>query len=145
MPSVFDVAEGILELLPENFTTTWKLQKLVYYAQAWHLVWDAEPLFNKPIHAWAHGPVCPELYKRHRGKFNVSTVRGDASTLNESQREIVEIVVDHYGLLSGQQLRDQTHVEPPWQDARRGLSPRDRGESEITHDAMVEYFGALSG
>ncbi len=151
MSLVFDVAECVLETmrtLPEHAetrVTTWKLQKLVYYAQAWHLVWDEEPLFDEPIHAWAHGPVCPALYRRHKGVFTVSTVRGKADRLNSDQQESVAVVVGHYGGLSGQELSDLTHSEPPWRDARKGLSPRDRGEREITHDALVEYYGALSG
>ena len=34
-----------------------KLQKLLYYAQAWHLAHTNAPLFNKEIKAWTHGPV----------------------------------------------------------------------------------------
>ena len=39
-----------------------KLQKLVYYCQAWSLVWDEEQLFKDEIQAWANGPVAPYLY-----------------------------------------------------------------------------------
>ncbi|WP_307850044.1 MULTISPECIES: type II toxin-antitoxin system antitoxin SocA domain-containing protein [unclassified Saccharopolyspora] len=41
--------------------TAMKLQKLVYYSQAWHLVWDERPLFDEPVQAWANGPVVPDL------------------------------------------------------------------------------------
>lgn len=44
-----DVAAAILERTGP--LDTFKLQKLVYYAQAWHLVWDNEPLFEEPIEA----------------------------------------------------------------------------------------------
>ena len=37
MASVYDVAAYILE--KQGAMTTWKLQKLVYYSQAWSLVW----------------------------------------------------------------------------------------------------------
>jgi uncharacterized phage-associated protein len=52
--SVFDVAQYILR--KQGGMTTMKLQKLVYYAQAWSLVWDEEPLFDQPIEAWSNGP-----------------------------------------------------------------------------------------
>lgn len=151
MTSVFDVAECILDglkALPrhkQKKVTAWKLQKLVYYAQAWHLVWDEEPLFEEKIQAWAHGPVCPALYRRHKGSFSISTVKGDASNLSENERETVEVIVDHYGSFSGQELSDLTHSEPPWRDARKGLSPRERGDHVIQHTALVEYYGSLSG
>ncbi len=33
------------------------LQKLVYYAQVWSMVWDGRPLFTEPVEAWRDGPV----------------------------------------------------------------------------------------
>ena len=57
--SVLDVAASILK--QHGPMSTWKLQKLCYYSQAWSLVWDEEPLFSEDIQAWAHGPVIPKL------------------------------------------------------------------------------------
>lgn len=39
--------------------TPLKLQKLIYYAQAWSLALPerAYPLFDEDMQAWAHGPV----------------------------------------------------------------------------------------
>ena len=141
MASVHDVAECILS--QTGRITTWKLQKLVYYAQAWHLVWDEEPLFNEPIEAWANGPVCPDLYKTHRRAFIVSTVRAQADRLTDSERESVEVVVTHYKKFTGQELSDLTHSEPPWQEARKGLTPKQRGGRVISHQSLAEYYGAL--
>ncbi|MGW0920666.1 Panacea domain-containing protein [Streptomyces sp. NPDC002755] len=47
--------------------TAMKLQKLVYYCQAWHLVWEGRALFPEAIRAWASGPVCPAVYELHQG------------------------------------------------------------------------------
>ncbi|MGR5987198.1 Panacea domain-containing protein [Bacillus sanguinis] len=46
-----------------------KLQKLAYYAQAWHLALNGidQPLFKDKIEAWVHGPVCPSLYSVFKG------------------------------------------------------------------------------
>lgn len=141
MASVYDVVECILS--QTGRITTWKLQKLVYYAQAWHLVWDEEPLFDEPIQAWANGPVCPELYNRHRKAFNVSTVRGHAGRLTDTERETVDIVVAHYKKFTGQELSDLTHSEPPWREARKGLSPKQRSGRVISHQSLAEYYGSL--
>lgn len=141
MASVFDVAEHVLSLTGK--ITTWKLQKLIYYAQAWHLVWDEEPLFDEEIQAWANGPVCPVLYRRHRGAFQISTVRGNPSRLADNEHESIGVVVKHYGEFSGQELSDLTHSEPPWKDARRNLPPTVRGGAVISHEALSEYYGAL--
>lgn len=69
MATVFDVAKYVLEHTGK--ITTMKLQKLVYYCQAWSLVWDEVPLFEEDFQAWANGPVCPELFERHKGRFEV--------------------------------------------------------------------------
>jgi uncharacterized phage-associated protein len=74
MADVFDAAAYILKVCgdcDELPVTTWKLQKLVYYSQAWSLVWDDEPLFPEEIQAWANGPVCPALYCPSSGNLRL--------------------------------------------------------------------------
>lgn len=44
-----------------------KLQKLVYYAQAWFFAFYGAPLFTSTFEAWIHGPVSRELHERFRG------------------------------------------------------------------------------
>jgi uncharacterized phage-associated protein len=141
MPTASDVAEYILR--KQSTLASMKLQKLVYYAQAWSLAWDEEPLFPDPIEAWANGPVVPALYSRHRGQFKVSTVNGCPIDLTDAQRETIDIVLHFYGDKSSQWLSDLTHKEDPWIDARQGLALGQRGNQEITHAAMAEYYGSL--
>jgi uncharacterized phage-associated protein len=96
--SVDDVAVYILR--KQGKMTAMKLQKLVYYAQAWNLVWDEAILFPERIEAWANGPVAPDLYRQHRGQFEVSAEdfrAGDPSTLTPEEREMV----DRYPPVSG--------------------------------------------
>lgn len=107
------------------------LQKLVYYSQAWHLVWEERRLFEEPIEAWVNGPVVRELYRRHRGLWQVdaSTSLGgnpDAldtdqkrrsmscwSTTGTSQRtgSASAAGFDH-GLLEHRQMRGQQRLNP---------------------------------
>jgi uncharacterized phage-associated protein len=142
MANVKDVAQYILDRIGP--TSTWKLQKLVYYSQAWHSVWEDEPLFGARIEAWANGPVCLDLYEAHRGKFSVSKILGgDIRNLSSGERESIDVVIGHYGKYNGQQLSALTHNEPPWIDARQGLAPGERGNREISIEAMAEYYGSL--
>jgi uncharacterized phage-associated protein len=120
MASAHDVAKYILQRQGEM--DTWKLQKLVYYSQAWHLVWEGEPLFDEPIEAWANGPVVRALFNEHRGRFKMGRwPGGSVSRLTKSQRESIDVVLKHYAKRTGYALREQTHKEPPWRDARKGL------------------------
>ncbi len=104
MASVFDVAQYILEQLGEM--TAMKLQKLIYYSQAWSLVWDEQVLFDSPIEAWANGPVIRVLYDKHKGMFKVNsaTFHGKAHNLTSSQRDTIDGVLEFYGDKTSQWL-----------------------------------------
>ncbi|KHD05635.1 prophage ps3 protein 01 [Candidatus Thiomargarita nelsonii] len=144
MTNVFDIATYILSKQGGPMPAM-KLHKLVYYCQAWSLVWDEEPLFNEPIKAWANGPVVPELYEVHKGKFKVEAAdfQGNTKALNETQKEIVSIVLRDYGSKPSQWLSDLTHMEAPWRETRKGLSNAERGDREITWATMAEYYESL--
>lgn len=142
MANAHDVAAYILAKSGEM--TAMKLQKLVYYSQAWSLVWDEEPLFNERIEAWANGPVVPTLYSEHRGQFKVQTwPKGQPERLTPKQRQSIDAVLRYYAGKSSQWLSDLTHREDPWVDARHGLGPGERGSQVISHASMAEYYGSL--
>ena len=142
MATVFDVAAYILNQKGE--LTTWKLQKLVYYSQAWSLVWDEEPLFEEDIQAWINGPVCPNLYNVHKGRFTIDKMpSGNPEKLSQDQKETVDAVLKFYGDRTSRWLSNLTHIEPPWKDARKGLSMRQRGKSVISHGSMADYYGGI--
>jgi len=141
MASVHDVAAYILA--KRGSMTAMKLEKLVYYAQAWSVVWDRKPLFRERIEAWAAGPVVPALYYRHRGQYEVSSWDGQPEALTTSERETVDSILRFYGDKSSQWLSDLTHHEEPWIKARRGLAPLERGNREITLASMEEYYESL--
>lgn len=142
MANADDVAAYILQ--KQGQMTTWKLQKLLYYSQAWHLVWDDEPLFEGRIEAWANGPVVRPLYKHHRGSFSISEWSwGDPAQLAGNERDTIDAVLTGYGDLTGRQLSHLTHAEAPWRDARGNLGPTDRSDAEITTEAMAEFYAAL--
>ena len=147
--TVQDVARYILKRLAskgEDNITSWKLQKLIYYCQAWSLVWDETPLFPEEIQAWADGPVCPDLYHKHKRKFRLGPddIRGNTKKLSSGQRETIDAVLDYYGDKTGRYLSDLTHLERPWTEARAGLQPGERGEVVIEYNDMVDYYGGLT-
>lgn len=144
MINVFNVAEYIVKKLGE--ITTMKLQKLVYYCQAWSLAWDGKPLFDEDFQAWANGPVCPELFNFHKGKFLIS--KNDFKDIeknefSDEQKETIDAVLNDLGEKSGQWLSDLTHSELPWTEARKGYKPGERCENIIEKEAMQDYYCGL--
>lgn len=142
MTNVYDVAQYILE--EQGELTAMKLQKLVYYSQAWHTVWADNKLFSNRIEAWKDGPVCPELWRAHAQAFKVSKIRGgDSSKLTKRQKRTVKQVLDFYGDKSAQWLSDLTHSEDPWIDARSDAELGERSNAEISAKAMQRYYSSL--
>ncbi|MDQ8202793.1 type II toxin-antitoxin system antitoxin SocA domain-containing protein [Pelagicoccus sp. SDUM812003] len=142
IPSALDVAAYIVERLGE--ISTMKLQKLVYYSQAWSLVWDERPLFKEPIEAWANGPVVRDLYDYHRGAFSIGSIQtGNPNRLDSTARETINAVLDFYGNKSAQYLIQLSHSEEPWLNARKGLKDGERGSRLIPNSFIAEYYSSL--
>jgi uncharacterized phage-associated protein len=143
MPNAIDVADYILQA--RGPMSVMKLQKLVYYAQAWHLVWKDEPLFAERIEAWANGPVVPDLYNLHRGNFKLEAghFRGEVRNISADSRDVIDRILKYYGDKDSQWLSELTHLEAPWKSARNGIADGERGNTVIAHDVMAEYYASL--
>lgn len=143
MAHVKDVAQYILESRGEM--TTIKLQKLVYYCQAWSLVWREMPLYTEKIEAWANGPVVRELFKLHEGLFRIGpeAALGDSSQLDADCKDVIDNVLKGYADKSTQWLVELTHLEEPWRQARGQVPAGHKCEAEISHASMAEYYSGL--
>jgi uncharacterized phage-associated protein len=114
-----------------------QVQKLVYYAQAWSLVWEGRPLFADKIEAWVQGPVVPTL------RYSTE-VPGDPEALSAADRAIVDAVLAHYSDSPGSHLSTRTHSELPWIEARGGIPSNARSDTEIGLNSMRNYYTRLS-
>jgi len=125
--------------------TNLKLQKLVYYAQAWHLALKDAALFPEPIEAWVHGPVIPTLYGRFKQfGWKAITDEPQSPSFTNGTAKHLEEVFSVYGHFSAWDLERMTHQEEPWRNARKGLSPDDEGHQVITHADMRGYYRKLA-
>lgn len=139
MLSAHDVAAAVLA--KTGGISAMKLQKLVYYCQAWHLARHRTPLFHEEIEAWREGPVVRSLYQRHRQLYRVTEWQhGDASKLSDQDRRTVSWVLSKYGFFSAERLSNMTHNEIPWRVARGALPADEPSESPISRDVMADYY-----
>lgn len=138
MLSCHDVADYFLSLADEDagdLISNLKLQKLVYYAQGFHLALYDEPLFAEPILAWTHGPVIPDLYHAYKDYGSGPIPKPtdlDFCIFSEQQIELLNEVYAVYGQFSAWKLRNMTHEEDPW----KGAEINDK----ITEKALKKYF-----
>lgn len=112
-----------------------KIQKLVYYAQGFHLAMYNSPLFEEDFQAWEHGPVVPSLYHElkqygsgpvpQNNDFNVEE-------FDDNQIELLKEVYDVYGQFSAWKLRNMTHEEGPWKSTQRN--------EVISKESLNQYF-----
>lgn len=123
----------------------WRLHKLLYWSQGWHLAWDGEPMFLEPIFAWGGGPVVAALYGSHEGTFTVGGwPQGRISSLASGHRESIDAVLDFYGDRGSYWLNELVRNEPPYLKAREGLRLDQRGRRRISLREMQDYFANLS-
>ncbi|MBA1335914.1 MAG: hypothetical protein HPY66_1732 [Firmicutes bacterium] len=148
MASVFDVAKYFLSCVDAaagSSITHLKLQKLCYYAQAWNMVFNNEPLFDERFEAWVHGPACPDLWNKYKdnGWRNIEPIdeeNSDLSVFTRPQIEALDEVWETYGQYDGKYLEDLTHQEDPWVNARRGFDPGEHCSNVISTTSMKEYY-----
>lgn len=122
-----------------------KLQKLVYYIDAWHYVFLDMPIIDEEFQAWMHGPVCISIWDYYKDQFMLNTIINDFKTdyslrISKEQEEVILDVLDEYGDKTAYYLECLTHSELPWQEARKGYCPSDRCEETISKDIMKKYY-----
>ncbi|WP_306204094.1 Panacea domain-containing protein [Actinoplanes sp. RD1] len=143
MASIHDLSAYILQRtgsIPDL-----QLHNLLYYAQAWHLVDEEEPLFPDRIEAWPPQPILPELFALTEHVWRLDAwPRGDAGALTDVERESVDGVLDSYGRLSDEQLIALVRREPPYRQARAGLGPVELSSNPITPAALYKYYSSLA-
>lgn len=123
------------------------LQKLLYYIQGNYAAIYDKPLFDAPCEAWVHGPVYRNVYNLFRDfKYNpidddrFVPLKESALPLTPEAKEVVDRVLDTFGMYSGKVLESITHKETPWLEARKGFLPDETSHAEISLDAMKSYF-----
>jgi uncharacterized phage-associated protein len=129
----------------ENDLTPMKLQKLLYYSQGFFLAVESRKLFDSKVEAWEHGPVVRDVYTAYKDlRPNESNYivqphpGGNPDDLTEPERVLVDDVLDVYGELSANRLRNMTHDEPPWKETYV-----EGQKKEIPPDLMKSFFTGL--
>lgn len=125
----------------ENETiTNMRINKLMYYAQAWSLVQSKKPLFEEDFEAWDYGPVLPSVYKKYKKykKNNIDKVDPDYSVndLSTDDLKVLLSAYTYFNQYSTTRLVNATHQKgSPWYTAYTR-----RKSSTITKDSISSSF-----
>lgn len=135
-----------------------KLQKLLYFVQAFFLINDCPPCFDEKIEAWDFGPVVPEIYREYKryGGMDIPTidyyVKFDKKNIwnteriyyediiSDDDKEMIQAVVDKFAHCSATFLVNLTHNQDPWINAYVNGQ-----RNEITKEDIKRYFEQKKG
>lgn len=133
-----------------KFVTQMKLQKLVYFAQGYHLAKYHTPLIKENFQAWLYGPVIPEIYKDF--KLYGSQPITDTAFFMPSDPEKAPYLLDTEAAdtinytwevlkdFSAMSLSNWTHQSnTPW---AKVYDP-DKRSTPISNDDIKQYFERL--
>ncbi|MGN0728026.1 Panacea domain-containing protein [Treponema sp.] len=125
MVSALTIALCLLHIAQENgdLITNLKLQKLLYYAQAWFMVNNkGEKLFIDDIQAWKYGPVVVSVYNKFRS-FNSYPIyvskylKKQKENIDKNRDEFLKEFAIRFFSYSATELVAMTHSEAPWVNA----------------------------
>lgn len=131
------IAKESLEITPLA------LQKLLYYISGFYSAFYSTCIFRQQPEAWKHGPVYKAEYHKYKNyKYNVidMTDYDMASLLNEKEKNLIDEVINAFGIYGGKPLEYMTHIETPWLDTRGGLPEDASCDREISNELMETYF-----
>ena len=127
-----------------------KLQKLLFYCEAYHLAYFESELLNQQFEAWVHGPVCRDVFNNLKDK---SLIYADISfdncynpkhklegLLTTNQMEVVNDVLEELSEWTALELENATHSETPWINARKGHAASERCVAQISKDEMRSFY-----
>lgn len=139
-----------------DLLTNKKLQKLLYYIEAWSLVY-INSIIDEDFEAWVHGPVIPDIYHKYK-EFGYSPIKLDYNALKaeeyiskltkennirKNQIKLIDSVLKTYGVLSSYELEMLSHSEEPWIKARKNYAPIDNCTEIIDKEAIKTYYKSL--
>lgn len=156
--NVLDVCRHVINYSNEKGygISNLKLQKILYFIQAYFLISTPSKCFYEKIEAWDFGPVVPEAYREYKqyGGMWIPSIskiyfldrenpwKSEAipyfdNVIEKADKERIDAVVDKFSDYSATGLVTLTHAQAPW------INAYEKGKSnEITTDAIKEYFDA---
>ena len=139
MYNVFDVSKLVIRYgnMGMCSISNLKLQKLLYFIQAYFLIGKGTECFPDKIEAWDIGPVIPNVYTKYK-RYNGTSIPVSSNNtdcfLVEDEKRIMD-VVDFFRDYSSDDLTKLTRDQIPW---IKNYVP-DRA-CEITPKDIQEYF-----
>lgn len=149
---LFSVSDKMLQVIAYIFekleeVSPLVLQKLLYFIQGVYSALYGKALFQEECRAWVHSPVYPEVYELFSDfKYNpIDDARfvmldGAADALTKEEKDVVDLVVNTFGMYGGKMLEKITHNEDPWKEARKGYGDNVPSSELLSKERIMKYY-----
>jgi uncharacterized phage-associated protein len=130
-----------------------KLQKLLFYCDAYCLAYFDEELITDEFEAWVHGPVSRKVYNSLKDKSVLYSdltysakegedVDAEFKKLTQDQQDLISDILKDLSKWTGMELEVSTHKEKPWMEARKGYSEADKCNKLISKETTRLFYKA---
>lgn len=149
---LFSVSDKMLQVIAYIFekleeVSPLVLQKLLYFIQGVYSALYGKALFEEECRAWVHSPVYPEVYELFSDfKYNpiddarFAMLDGAADALTKEEKDVVDLVVNTFGMYGGKMLEKITHNEDPWKEARKGYGENVPSSELLSKERIMKYY-----
>ena len=83
-------------------------------------------MFNEDCEAWVHGPVYREIYFKYKdhgyNPIDDNQKQFECFDLSDSEKEVIDAVINYFGCYSGKILEKMTHATTPWKESKRQIA-----------------------
>lgn len=127
-----------------------KLQKLLFYCDAYHLAYFDVELIDDKFEAWVHGPVSRKVFDSLKDKSllysdieyvdNDTDIDNKFASLLSLQKDLLNNILSTLSTWTGIELEASTHSEKPWLEARVGYGEADRCHELISKDTTRSFY-----
>ena len=147
--SVSDKMLGVIAYVFERLeeVTPLTLQKLLYFIQGTYSALYGKPIFIEDCQAWVHGPVYPEVYDLFKDfKYNpiddarFVLLKGTKDVLTDSEKRVIDLITNTFGIYGGKVLEKITHNELPWIEARKGYGDKIPSNEPLPQKQIMQYY-----
>lgn len=140
-----DVAQYIIKKTNKPMSK-YRLQTLAYYCDAWHLVWEGEPLTFTIYHAAITGPRSRQITNYLEGRYHLpkkANIYPYTSRLTRKQKRIIKKVLASYNHLTDSQLFRLAKNEDPWVRANETVSNENQ-YPPISNESIYSFYSSVS-
>lgn len=128
-----------------DLLTPLKLQKLMFYADAWFMALYNGELTTERFQAWVHGPVALSQYHRFKeNRWHPILDEVDMPEFDERSTNHLREILDVFGPETGPALEMMTHSETPWLDARGGIPDDEPCNAYISKETTKKFYASIA-